>query len=253
MTQESTMEPERVVRPSYTKIDKKLHKAVAKLEKDIGKITSKIPTKILVICNAGHMTGLTHECVIEAFSPFGDVENVTFVPGKSFSFVSLSSEKSAELVANEFSGQKSLTDSTNPIYISFVNEIPDIFKTDESFESCELPEGLEIISEFITEDEESEIVRNLSWNTDNSGNLKHRQVLHFGKEFVYGSNTISANNSIQPLPENWCSILEKSAYKGSKRKPDQCTVNRYLPGQGIPPHVDNHECCDDTIVSFSLL
>ena len=23
--------------------------------------------------------------------------------------------------------------------------------------------------------------------------------------------------------------------------------------QGIPPHVDNHECCDDTIMSLSLL
>ena len=38
-----------------------------------------------------------------------------------------------------------------------------------------------------------------------------------------------------------------------KRRPDQCTVNRYFPGQGIPPHVDNHECCDDTIMSLSLL
>ena len=37
-----------------------------------------------------------------------------------------------------------------------------------------------------------------------------------------------------------------------KNRPDQCTVNRYLAGQGIPPHVDNHECCDDTILSLSL-
>ena len=25
-----------------------------------------------------------------------------------------------------------------------------------------------------------------------------------------------------------------------------------MPGQGIPPHVDNHNCCDDTILSLSL-
>ena len=46
MTQKHTMGSEREVRPSYTKIDKKLHKAVARLEKDVGKITSKIPTKV---------------------------------------------------------------------------------------------------------------------------------------------------------------------------------------------------------------
>ena len=33
-------------RPSYSKADKKLHKAVSKIEKDIGKITSKSPTKV---------------------------------------------------------------------------------------------------------------------------------------------------------------------------------------------------------------
>ena len=47
------------------------------------------------------------------------------------------------------------------------------------------------------------------------GNMKHRQVLHFGKEFVYGSNTISANEYIEPLPEYWCSLLENSSHKGS--------------------------------------
>ena len=45
--------------------------------------------------------------------------------------------------------------------------------------------------------------------------MKHRQVLHFGKEFVYGSNTISANEYIEPLPEYWCSLLENSSHKGS--------------------------------------
>ncbi len=34
--------------------------------------------------------------------------------------------------------------------------------------------------------------------------------------------------------------------------PDQCTVNRYEPGHGIPPHIDTHSCCDGAIASLSL-
>ena len=161
------------------------------------------------------MTGATYENVIEAFGPLGAIENVTLVPGKSFCFVSFSSEESAKLVINEFNGLKSLNSSNNPIYLSFVNEIPDEFKTDELFDSSDLPEGLRIIPEFISEDEESEIIKTLTWDAENTGSMKHRQVRHFGKEFVYGSNTISANSSIQPLPKYWCSLLEKStSYKG---------------------------------------
>ena len=164
------------------------------------------------------MTGATYESIIEAFSPFGNIENVTLVPGKSFSFVSFFNEKTAELVYNEFSGgQKSLSDSKNPIYMSYITEIPENLQNDEIFDSCDLlPEGLEIIPDFITEIEECEIVKNFKWNTDTAeGNMKHRQVLHFGKEFVYGSNTISANEYIEPLPEYWCSLLENSSHKGS--------------------------------------
>ena len=57
------------------------------------------------------------------------------------------------------------------------------------------------------------------------------------------------------LPKPDLSVLSINYFSDicGKRRPDQCTVNRYFPGQGIPPHVDNHECCDDTIMSLSLL
>lgn len=34
--------------------------------------------------------------------------------------------------------------------------------------------------------------------------------------------------------------------------PDQLTVNKYLPGHGIPPHVDTHSAFEDILVSLSL-
>ena len=58
---------------------------------------------------------------------------------------------------------------------------------------------------------------------------------------------------MDPFPDAWTPFLQRSLDQGyQKRFPDQCTVNRYLPGHGIPPHVDNHNCCDDTILSLSL-
>ena len=35
-------------------------------------------------------------------------------------------------------------------------------------------------------------------------------------------------------------------------EPDQVTVNEYLPGQGIAPHVDTHSAFEDGIASLSL-
>ncbi len=35
-------------------------------------------------------------------------------------------------------------------------------------------------------------------------------------------------------------------------EPDQCTANRYSPGQGIPAHIDSHSCCGPEIASLSL-
>lgn len=241
---------------NFTKTEKKVYKAVTKIEKDTGKIVSKEPTNFLVVCNAGHMTGATYESIIESFSSYGEIEDVTLVPGKSFSFITFSDIKSAKSAFDDSNGQKCLSALKNPIYISFVNDIPEKFKQSNNWEhKDELPKGLEIHPDFVTEKEENAIIDSLDWSKLSS-DLKHRQVLHFGKKFNYGSNTISndENQVIDPLPQSWTPMLQKSLGLGLQtRLPDQCTVNRYLPGHGIPPHVDNHECCDDTIISLSLL
>ena len=36
-------------------------------------------------------------------------------------------------------------------------------------------------------------------------------------------------------------------------EPDQVTVNEYLPGQGIGPHVDAYDVFEEPLVSLSLL
>ena len=54
------------------------------------------------------------------------------------------------------------------------------------------PLGLKIIENFITTEEETELLKSFNWNDEVK--LKNRQVRHYGKEFIYGSNTIATND-----------------------------------------------------------
>ena len=96
----------------------------------------------------------------------------------------------------------------------------------------------------------------MDWQDEGvQGDLKNRRVKHYGFDFVYGSNTIDpAKPNDHPFPGAWNSvILDRCLTSGAlKDAPDQCTVNRYEPGQGIAPHVDAHGCCGDGIAALSL-
>lgn len=79
---------------------------------------------------------------------------------------------------------------------------------------------------------------------------------HFGYKFVYGQNSINKNNKLGPLPE-W--LVEQFKNKDFQKKfpiPneyfDQCTINEYKPGAGIPPHIDSHGPFEELLVSVSL-
>ena len=207
----------------------------------------------IVICNSGHMTGATLEDILNLFEKYGKIEDVTLVRDKAFCFITFSEIESAMNAFDDSNGKKSLRDSSNPMYMTYVNNIPEKFMNDQDQSLNEFPEGLEIHENFLSESEESDIIQSLTWN-DDVGSLKKRQVQHFGKEFFYGSNTISCED-IQPIPKSWTEgFIQNSIHQGIQtRTPDQCTVNRYLPGQGIAPHIDNHNCCDDVIISLSLL
>ncbi|XP_037087806.1 alkylated DNA repair protein alkB homolog 8-like [Pollicipes pollicipes] len=102
------------------------------------------------------------------------------------------------------------------------------------------------------ETEEQNILSQLTFGDD--GSMKHRQVQHFGYEFDYATNNVDAT---RPLPGGlpaWCEPLVErlQARHLLAERPDQLTINRYLPGQGIPPHVDTHSAFTDQLVSVSL-
>ncbi|UYV77553.1 ALKBH8 [Cordylochernes scorpioides] len=85
--------------------------------------------------------------------------------------------------------------------------------------------------------------------------LRHRQVQHFGFEFEYGANLVDPNRPLEhrPIPPVCLTVLQRLVESGHvDRLSDQLTVNRYLPGQGIPPHIDSHSSCEEQLVSLSL-
>ena len=64
--------------------------------------------------------------------------------------------------------------------------------------------------------------------------MKHRQVKHFGYEFMYTNNNIDKDRPLQDdIPAPCFKVLSKLINKKYlQNMPDQLTVNQYLPGQG---------------------
>ncbi|KAI9353493.1 hypothetical protein BDR26DRAFT_1002442 [Obelidium mucronatum] len=125
----------------------------------------------------------------------------------------------------------------------------------------EIP-GLHIIPDFITAEEEAQLIEGM--NTHPWVNLSERQVQHHGFVFDYNSNHIDFSKDPGPLP-GWCDFLfprmaatiqKLSAVYGNEfsyRGFNQLTLNKYPAGSGISPHVDTHTRFDSPITSLSLL
>ena len=64
--------------------------------------------------------------------------------------------------------------------------------------------------------------------------LKHRRVMHYGYEFLYGSSNVDPNNPLPGgLPDVCIPLLERMVdSKLVLQMPDQLTVNEYSPGAG---------------------
>jgi alkylated DNA repair dioxygenase AlkB len=112
-------------------------------------------------------------------------------------------------------------------------------------------EGLSYIREFITREEEANLLESIDashWLTD----LK-RRVQHYGYKYDYKRRSLDHSMYIGAIP-NWAASIAERIVQHSlmRAMPDQVIVNEYLPGQGISDHVDCEPCFDDTIISLSL-
>jgi len=111
--------------------------------------------------------------------------------------------------------------------------------------------GLHYTPEYITQQEETELIRVIdaqSWNTE----LK-RRVQHYGYRYDYKARSVTPESYLGPLPEwlmPYCDRLRADGH--FPQAPDQVIVNEYKLGQGIAPHIDCVPCFTDIIASLSL-
>ncbi|KAG0333233.1 hypothetical protein BG004_000924 [Podila humilis] len=117
--------------------------------------------------------------------------------------------------------------------------------------------GLEVILDFISEDEEHHLIAQLDaghWagrGIEPNPEMKRRHQ-HFGGVFSYRLRKVVGD--MERLPEMFDvlteRLLERQIYTTS---PNSIIVNEYEAGQGIMPHVDAPKLFGKTITALSML
>lgn len=142
-------------------------------------------------------------------------------------------------------GKLNIAQDGKPIFLSFVETLPEI--RDEKIWG-RLPPGLSVIHDFVSEEEEAKLLSLCDF--EDSGNMKHRQVKHYGFEFRYDINNVDKDKPLKEgIPKECDFLWGRLPFDFT---PEQLTVNRYKPGQGIPSHIDTHSAFEDPILSLSL-
>ncbi|XP_017007976.3 tRNA (carboxymethyluridine(34)-5-O)-methyltransferase ALKBH8 [Drosophila takahashii] len=240
------------------KADKKQRRCLAIIKNDCEVSPSDEPTIYLAILNVGLSNGLTEECLLQAAATAGGkVTQVVMLPGKSYCFLVCATVEDAQRIYLGMHNVSTIGQQGAVAYLSFVKEIPNLAGKNEW--DRPLPNGLLVISDFVSEDEESTLLKAIGEDgrrSESTGTLKHRNVKHFGFEFLYGSNNVDPSKPLEQSIPSACDILwsrlPNSASTWDWSTPDQLTVNEYEPGHGIPPHVDTHSAFLDPILSLSL-
>ncbi|XP_070685529.1 tRNA (carboxymethyluridine(34)-5-O)-methyltransferase alkbh8 [Pempheris klunzingeri] len=237
------------------KVLKKQIKASHTLLKHEGISTASQPTKSLVVANGGLGNGVRREELSAALKEMGELETLIMPPYKPYAFVTYRSEESARKAHICLSGRKlQFGENSVVLYLSYVDSV----NCEE--EACvSLPEGLVLVEDFVSPEEEALLLAAIDWSSDNEDvtaqkALKHRRVKHYGFEFRYDNNNVDKDKPLPAgIPQACLPVLERCMKnKYIDIMPDQLTVNQYESGQGIPPHVDTHSAFEDTILSLSL-
>ncbi|OAD59421.1 Alkylated DNA repair protein alkB like protein 8 [Eufriesea mexicana] len=180
-----------------------------------------------MICNAGLVTGFQRNILQDMVNSFVNKYDLIMPPNKSYCFIKLYSIEDAIYVHNKIHANIKVSGQNTPLYATFTESVPDL----NYYEwSLNLPPGLKLIENIITEEEERRLLSTINWNNEGSSDLKHRKVKHFGYEFQYNSNKVDPDQPITPIPEDYhfLKILFKK-YHDVPYEYDQLTINHYLP------------------------
>jgi alkylated DNA repair protein alkB family protein 8 len=177
----------------------------------------------------------------------------TFKQG--YLLLSFSTIESAMDAKEALNGQSHELLGNRRVHIKFADEMTDTIEPTRIECTSETAQivvpGLSIIEDFITEEEEAKYLEKIDqkeWLT-----TIQRRVQHYGYEFKYDTRDVDPNLPLGEMP--WfCqhTITRLKELRPDIESPDQITLNEYLPGQGIAPHVDTPSAFTSYIGSLSL-
>ncbi|KAG0428190.1 hypothetical protein HPB47_024814, partial [Ixodes persulcatus] len=205
----------------------------------------------LVLNNCGLMCGGSYESILDELGKYGDVEDIVLILGQQFAFVAFRDVADCVSAATLLSTRPSRLFADGSVHPAFVDKVPEHSSCGAPF--SEHPPGLRLVREAVDEAEAALLWRLVSWDQDCCA-LKQREVRHFGYAFDYELQGVRKDAPLaEPIPKECAPFLVRLVNSGHLGGlPDQLTVTRYLPGQGIPPHVDSHGSFEDGIVCLSL-
>ncbi|XP_076137661.1 tRNA (carboxymethyluridine(34)-5-O)-methyltransferase alkbh8 [Alosa pseudoharengus] len=252
------MDSENVKPVRKTKEEKKLLrkqiKASHTLLKHEGINTVSQPTEHLVVANGGLGNGVCRGQLQEVLEGAGNLVSLLMPPNKPYAFVTYASSDDAQRAHTLINGQQlECQAQVVTLYLSFVERV-----SCEQRESAELPPGLVVLEDYVSQEEEACLLQAVDWAADDNATankaLKHRRVKHYGYEFRYDNNNVDKDKPLPTgIPPVCDPVLQRCLKDGHiSVLPDQLTVNQYESGQGIPPHIDTHSAFEDTILSLSL-
>ncbi|KAM7342237.1 tRNA (carboxymethyluridine(34)-5-O)-methyltransferase ALKBH8 [Cochliomyia hominivorax] len=221
------------------KLNKKQKRCEAIIQNDCKIFASKgEPSKYVAILNAGLSTGLTEEVVLETAENYGQIKRLLMLPNKSYCFLECAHINDAVSIVDNMHGLAQIGQNNAVVYLSYFLELP---KLEYSSWLKPLPNGLIILNDFITENEESALLKSIEMDDVSFDSvLKHRKVKHYGYEFLYGVNNVNPKQKLDRDIPTECiflwkrlkSICEEERLSIQWQEPDQLTVNSYEAGQG---------------------
>lgn len=246
----------------YLKVKKKLGNSGLPISSD--------PTCHVVIANGGLGNGVSVHQLSKLLQDHGKVMTINSSNQKSYACATFDLLEGAISAVTHLQ-EKVLDkhcDKQNKqatIYLFFLSSLNEVAKGDNlPTINSHLPPGLVLQEDFLTKEEELQLIKSIENDflfppsTCVLERLKHRTVLHYGYRFRYGSNDVDKNKPLssqsrQGFPEYADELVNKLCKLAQvKNIPDQMTINKYEPGDGIASHIDNPTAFGEVIITVSL-
>ena len=203
-------------------------------------------TRHLLIGNGGLGCGITRTILTSVFNRYGQITDIIMLPNKPFSVLSYETVADAMQAYNNIHGAELLNIChvdrdyllKSGIKAFILNYLEDYFFETKTQSDISLPDGLLLIKDYITEEEEEELMLCIGWCSNNAQSycrddhvspstfpnckdddvtltnpnsvqqqLKHRRVKHFGYEFRYDTNTVDKDKPLDTSIPKICKTI----------------------------------------------